>query len=230
MWAVWQVWIVPLSASCNGYEGDIEPRIEDCTELISLSRWGLLTDEYAAYVHLNRGHHYYALRRFPEALVDANRATSLDPSMDNAQFLRARVSSDAGWFERARADFDALVARYPENSTLYAERGIVNRRLGRHDEALSDYGTAIKLDPDNASAYNNRAWAYFLQGRHAEALADAGKAVELSASDPGAVDTRAHILLALGRKEEALQDFIDIAKTGPSDMVRRYQSILKLRG
>lgn len=234
LWFSWQVWVVPMWNSCEALTGDLEPRINDCSRLISVSKWHPDLVASTSYLYVRRGYHYLELRRFADAVTDAENALQYaynnTVSRGDAVALRATANSNAGWFNRALKDLNTLAKLYPESAEVLVERGIVQRRLGNYDMALSDYAAALEHDPQNASAYNSRAWARYLKGDFEAALKDADRSVELSPADPGAIDTRAQIMLAMGRKDEALTDLLNIANSGHVNAIRRYQQILALRG
>lgn len=227
---VWSLWTGPPQPGCYWATGDIEVRIEHCSELLGTRSIHPQHQSSRADIYVQRGHHYLELRKFAAAIEDADNALSLVRNYADALELRADAQSEAGAFEPALADLNKLIELHPKKTENYIRRGIVHRRQGDFEKALADYGKAIEIDPKGPSAFHTRAWAHYLKGRHADALRDSDMAVELSSSHPEARSTRAHILLALGRKSEALAEFTYLAQNGPAHLVRRYQQILKLRG
>ena len=58
-------------------------------------------------------------------------------------------------------DFDKAIILDSQNSIIYSNRGLVNRKLERYDKAIEDYSQEIKFGPaTNIKAYNNRAYCY----------------------------------------------------------------------
>lgn len=64
-----------------------------------------------------------------------------------------------GVLEKALDDFDKAIEIDNQNSIIYANRGLVNRKMENYEKAIEDYSSEIKLGPpNNIKAYNNRAY------------------------------------------------------------------------
>ena len=227
---LWSIWTGPPQPGCFWTSGDIEVRIEHCSELLVTQSADPEHHLSRAIIYVQRGYHYLELRKFEAAIEDADSALGLVPNDAEALELRADAQADAGAFDTALATLNKLIELHPQRTDNYVRRGIVHRRLGDFDKALADYGKAIEIAPKDPNAYHSRAWAHYLKGRYADALRDSDMAVKLAIIHPEARSTRAHILLAMGRKDEALDEFTSLAQNGPASLVRRYQQILRLRG
>ena len=77
---------------------------------------------------------------------------SLEEVPDNLPSQRgiARSLMQLGRLDEALAIFNKVIAREPEFAASYANRGILNDRLGRYQEALTDYEKALSLDSELA--------------------------------------------------------------------------------
>ncbi|MFQ5785279.1 MAG: tetratricopeptide repeat protein [Alphaproteobacteria bacterium] len=90
-----------------------------------------------------------------ERALDSYRA-ALDEKPDHIHALRglARSLMMLGRNDEALAVFDEAIARAPEVAATYANRGILNDRMGRYAQAMADYETALRLDPEIAEGPN----------------------------------------------------------------------------
>jgi tetratricopeptide (TPR) repeat protein len=63
--------------------------------------------------------------------------------------------------DKSIEDFDKAIELDSQNSIIYSNRGLVNRKLERFEKAIEDYGSEIKHGPpSNIKAFNNRAYCY----------------------------------------------------------------------
>ena len=76
-----------------------------------------------------------------------------------------------GRLSEAEAEYRAILAHEPANSTAAFNLGIVLRRLGRVDEAVGAYRLALTLKPVFPEAHNNLGTALGSLGRVDEAIA-----------------------------------------------------------
>lgn len=100
---------------------------------------------------LQEGKYEEALRHFEAALDEM-------PNHRGALMGRALVYLQLGAYDRARAEFDSLIAYLEANlepddrtgrGTLagaYANRGIMYDRMGEYEKALADYVRAVRID------------------------------------------------------------------------------------
>ena len=58
-------------------------------------------------------------------------------------------------------DFNKAISLDSQNSIIYSNRGLVNRKLEKYDKAIEDYSNEIKYGPpNNVKAFNNRAYCF----------------------------------------------------------------------
>ena len=63
--------------------------------------------------------------------------------------------------DKSIEDFDKAILLDSQNSIIYSNRGLVNRKLERFENAIEDYSNEIKFGPqNNIKAFNNRAYCY----------------------------------------------------------------------
>ena len=87
---------------------------------------------------------------YQRALVLYRERTEIDAH--NPYALRGVALSlmQLGRPDDALAAFDAAIAADPEFGGVYANRGILHDRMGRHQLAVADYKRALALDPELA--------------------------------------------------------------------------------
>ncbi len=124
-------------------------------------------------------------------------------------YLRSCALSSArqGNYTEAIALLTELIARRPQNSVDYNNRGLIYFQSGEMPKALGDYNTALQLNPNLASAYNNRANYHAACEEFAAALADYDQAIDLNPSYVRARINRGITLRDLGQYEEAIETF-----------------------
>jgi tetratricopeptide (TPR) repeat protein len=125
---------------------------------------------------------------------------ALKPSDQNLR-TSAHRKAKQGDYAGAIALLTRLIARHPDQSVDYNNRGLIFFQSGQRDKALADYNKALQLNPELDSAYNNRANYYASNGQLAEALTDYEMALDLN---PG--NTRTWINQAITFRELGLYD------------------------
>jgi tetratricopeptide (TPR) repeat protein len=164
-------------------------------------------DDFERRVRLEFGVIHRALGNVAAARADYAAVIESDPTSRYAlaaRANRARLDVEAGDFDRARAEYDAVLEVQPDEGTARLGRALLALQRGRAAEAEADLTAALdgRPDPDKLpDLLANRAIARFRVGRAAEAEADAAAAWRLSQS-PGAARLLARTQLELGRVVE----------------------------
>src|SRR5206468_4334258 len=96
--------------------------------------------------------------------------------------------------DEAAVEYDAYLARKPEDPAGHLGAGLVALDRGDRDAATRHLDRAVALAPAHAAALSARAWASLAQGANAEALALLDRAVR---ADPFDVEVRHRRGLAL---------------------------------
>lgn len=133
---------------------------------------------------------------------------SLDrPARADAALDRAIDAFDAGQYEEAYTQLDALSRKRPNSAEIHFYRGLTAARLSRSDESIEAYRKAEAIDPTFPSLQTSIGLALFRDRRFDESGTHFERAI---AQDPN--DGSAYLFLGLthqeqGRWTESLADF-----------------------
>lgn len=100
-----------------------------------------------------------------------------------------------------------IIKKYPDNATVYLDRGNTFNDLNDSASSLADYSQAIVLRPHYADAYINRAILKDKMGDITGALSDCGQAIALRPDDAEIYFGRATIKDKVGDIAGALSDY-----------------------
>ncbi len=174
-----------------------------------------------------RSTYHFALNDLKSAIRDIEAAASLDQS-NPAYSIAALAYRTQGISEVSREEavqmlerYNDLIARTPNDRSLYINRAIVMDHIGWLSGAIADNTKVVSEDGRLAIAYNNRGVSYLKALRLLEAEADFQQALSL---DPNLAE--AHYNLALlyaykGYPDKAAQRFEQAVALQPA-----YQSEL----
>ena len=93
--------------------------------------------------YLEDGKHEKALQIFNEVLVEHR-------EYKEAHLAKAITLLQMQRFDESRESFNRAIGLDNQYGQAYANRGILNDRVGQHEAALHDYRKALKLNPELA--------------------------------------------------------------------------------
>ena len=97
-----------------------------------------------------------AQERYADAILDLNRAITLDPTLTEAYVFRASALRQQGSLDPAVADLDKALALDPQQPEALLERGIVRRLKGDDTGAEADWRKLVETAPKTAAAESAR--------------------------------------------------------------------------
>jgi tetratricopeptide (TPR) repeat protein len=136
------------------------------------------------------------------ALAGCGYVTSVGQHFENGN-----AYVQAGEYDKAAAEFEAVLAKEPDNVSALSNLGVVYYDLQKHDQAIAQYQKALELAPEDADIHSNLAAAFVQKGQLQAGLAEYQKAVGL---DPELAEAHFGLgvtLRGLGRTDEAIKAF-----------------------
>jgi tetratricopeptide (TPR) repeat protein len=137
---------------------------------------------------------------------------------------RASIHEQLEDFERAEADFDALVAVRPQNPLVYSDRGYFYMRQRRYPDAMHDFMAGSRLAPTEAIFNYGAARAFLRMGDYEKAIAQYSEAIRLAPDDGIAALSRAEAYLQLGRYAQAVADYDRAITLGMPSSIDRFSA------
>jgi len=119
-------------------------------------------------------------------------------------------------FTEARAKYDEILLKNPENAEAWAQRGIAKAEQGETTAAIKDLTEALRLDPEMTLAYGYRAWCGAIEEDESGAMRDASVALRLDPNLPIALAARASLFYARGDRANGLADCNRAIQADPS--------------
>jgi tetratricopeptide (TPR) repeat protein len=131
---------------------------------------------------------------------------------------RAKAYLSQGQYERAIADFDAVILARPKDADALMGRGNAYAKLGKQDRAKADFDAAKAIDP-GAASQSGRALGDADMARHdyAAAVADYTAALRNAPDDALALLNRGAAQQNLGHFTEAAADYTAAIALTPDD-------------
>jgi tetratricopeptide (TPR) repeat protein len=128
-------------------------------------------------------------------------------------FARGNAYLALQQYQKAVADFTAVIEQNAASGDAYIDRGVAYHHLHQYELAIRDYDRAIALNTNLYAAYYNRALSNYRLGRFAEAWKDFDGAVKLAPDDAKALYGRGLSKAHLGGGGEA--DFAAAKRLDP---------------
>ena len=153
------------------------------------------------------GDFFCSLSKYEEAIVDYNKAITLNPNFVDAWNFRGSTKFLLQRYEEVIADFDKAIALNPDFIDVLNLQGGAKFLLQRYEEAIADFDKAIALNPDFVDAWKIRGGAKNSLKRYEEAIADFDKAIALNPDLADAWNRRGFALTRLGQYDRALENF-----------------------
>lgn len=89
----------------------------------------------------------YTDGKYEEALHNYETSIREHPDFIHAKRGRARTLMQLNRDREALETFNEVLAQDPESAVSFANRGILQDRMGLYPQAIADYDRAIKMDP-----------------------------------------------------------------------------------
>ena len=182
----------------------------------------------SAFLRFRLGSYLAALRRYPDAIGEFERALTLAPNdptvLQSLSLAQARSGDFAGSVNTAGQLYEQN--RFNRDyALLYATR---LQAAGRNQQAIDVYRAILTSTPDDALTLNNVAYLLAEQEQFKDAIRYATRAAELAASNGRVLDTLGWVRYRQGRHETALEIFERAIRLAPDAASIRYHKGLAL--
>ena len=131
------------------------------------------------------------------------------------------VAGQAGYnmaarrLEQARAAFDTLLARYPNDPNIHYAFGVYMLPQDA-DVAMTEFKRELEISPNHFAALTQMAFEYLKRDQFNDALPLAEKAVQLAPKLYAARNVLGRVLLELGQVERSIKELEEGVKLAPS--------------
>ena len=122
--------------------------------------------------YLWRGMEYGDNDRGRDAILDLNRAITINPNLTEAYKYRGGMLGFAKRYEESVADLTVYLNKYPQDAEQYYNRGLSLLNLKEIPLAISDFSKTLAIKPEFVRAYRARGNAYLMQGDSIKGKAD----------------------------------------------------------
>ena len=117
--------------------------------------------------------------------------------------------------DEARAAFDVLLKRYPNEPNIHYAYGVYLMNQDA-DAALKEYRRELEISPSHAPALVQMAFEYLKRAEYDTALPLAEKGVQLAPKMYAARNVLGRVLLELGQTERAVKELEEGVRLAPS--------------
>lgn len=123
------------------------------------------------------------------------------------QITKARIAIQEQKFAKAIKLLSDALEVYPNNATIFCERGVAHFHAKHNLKALADMNKAVELEPNNSYRYSSRAYIKGVYRMTQEAIADYEKCIALDPEDSIAHNNLGLLQEQLGWQKQAEDNF-----------------------
>jgi tetratricopeptide (TPR) repeat protein/S1-C subfamily serine protease len=167
----------------------------------------IIKREEKAWAYSSRGNFKSGLGDKKGAMLDYDKAITINPRFDMAYVNRGIVKSELGDKKGAILDYDKAITINPRYTEAYVNRGADKAELGDKKGAALDYDKAITINPRYPEAYVNRGVDKAELGDKKGAILDYDKAITINPQFAEAYVNRGNAKSKLGDKKGAILDY-----------------------
>jgi tetratricopeptide (TPR) repeat protein len=128
---------------------------------------------------------------------------------------RAGYSMAARRLDQARAAFDVLLARYPNDPNIHYSFGVFMLSQDA-DVALKEFKRELEISSGHYASMTQMAFEYMKRGQYEDALPLAEKAVQLAPKLYAARNVLGRVLLEIGQVERAITELEEGVRLAPA--------------
>ena len=175
----------------------------------SYTLWSNVTQARPTYwkAHYNAGLALLEAKRFDEARVVLERATTLKPDEPAPMDALGRAQDSLGETSNAVASFKRAIDINPEMFESYNNLGQVYFKIDQYSLAETNFLAALKLKPGASTARYNLGLCYDREGRYLDASHELERAVQALPGDAEALYQLGLVYERMGRSTDAMRAF-----------------------
>jgi lipoprotein NlpI len=129
------------------------------------------------------------------------------PTDTFSRMKRGLAYKERGQFDKAIADFGAIIALEPFRAEVFYNRGLAFDTTGQIDKAIEDYNAVIALNPAYMEAHIRLGVLFGKSGSLDKAIEQFNKAINLNRDYSPAYNNRGYAYSLVGQNSKALEDF-----------------------
>lgn len=216
-----------LTSSCGSQDkkdaadfflkGNVALSQKNYAEALRLYDEAIAKNEEFSDAYLNKAISLSKLNRLADAYEILTEALTIDPTLAQANLVRAEIGLDLGKLREARADLQQIEKQYKDSTRFYLVRGNLRQSESNTSQALADYDQALKLDIRNMEAYVNRGAIYYQMQKLDLAETDFKSALVLEKAQPQALNNLGLIETKREHWDSALSYFDQVLGKNPAD-------------
>lgn len=186
-------------------------------EALTAYKQALAADDSLRSAHVNIANYYRYHEDPAGAIRHLQRAIELSPSDFYAHGGLGAVYSDEKHWNRALAEYNAVLELNPGNVHGETEMAIAMMQLGQLDDAKQHLQAVVSRNPDWVRAHDGLARVYRIQGQMKEAEKEAHLALIMQPDDAMSHDVLGKIYMAEGHTAQAADQYTAAIKSDPAD-------------
>ncbi|MDR3615465.1 MAG: tetratricopeptide repeat protein [Candidatus Obscuribacterales bacterium] len=157
------------------------------------------------------------VRKFDEPLQQLNLLLTVNPFLETARLVRARILTKQHKYKEALADYDFVLNGHPDRIEALERRAAVEIASNNFTAALADCNKLIDLQKEKASEYTyaDRAVAHLMLGQKQQAVEDYSSALKIKPSNPDFYLGRADCYRDMHQFADAIEDYEWVAMLKP---------------
>ncbi|MCE1245826.1 MAG: tetratricopeptide repeat protein [Firmicutes bacterium] len=150
-------------------------------------------------LHLRRAVFYRSQKKIDEAILDFDRAISLNRNFPDPHYEKGLLFlEDKKDYETAVFEFNEAIKLAPETKEYYMDRARANIKLKEYPKALDDYNDYIRIAPKIPDGYMEKGKLLEKLNKYEEAIAEYRKAVAAAPGNTKPQDMLSYALYIYG--------------------------------
>lgn len=219
--------LVLILSGCSGQDkkdaadfflkGNQSLRQKNYAEAIRLYDEAIAKNADFSDAYLNKGITLLKLGQPADAYEILTEAIRIDPTLVQANLVRAEAGLDLGRLREAGEDLAQIEKEYQDSTRFHLIKGNLLDAQGNAAQAIPEYDRALQLSRTNVEAYVNRGAVYYRLGAYGSAKEDFETAIALDPLQPQALNNLGLIALKSRQWQQAISFFDQVLDRNPAE-------------